>query len=53
MPAVPKKVTDRLVNGIKRFQPILAAAKARDVGESDTVVIVTDARRGFRVREVF
>lgn len=42
MAAVPKKVADRLVHGIKRFQPILAAAKARDVGESDTVVIVTD-----------
>lgn len=27
---------------MKRFQPILAAAKARDVNESDTVVIVTD-----------
>jgi hypothetical protein len=42
MAAVPKKVAERLVTGIKRFQPILAAAKARDVGESDTVVIVTD-----------
>lgn len=28
--------------GIKRFQPILASAKARDVNESDTVMIVTD-----------
>jgi hypothetical protein len=26
----------------QRFQPILSAAKARDVGESDTVTIVTD-----------
>src|SRR4026208_2218327 len=42
MAAIPKKVVERLVAGIKRFQPILAAAKARDVGESDTVVIVTD-----------
>jgi hypothetical protein len=31
-----------LQTGIKRFQPILAAAKTRDVGESDTVIIVTD-----------
>src|SRR6187401_2913006 len=42
MGAVPKKVAERLSAGIKRFQPILAAAKARDVGEADTVTIVTD-----------
>jgi len=42
MAAVPKKVVERLIAGIKRFQPVLAAAKSRDVGESDTVVIVTD-----------
>lgn len=42
MPQVPTKVADRLASGIKRFQPILASAKSRDVGESDTVIIVTD-----------
>lgn len=42
MANVPKKVSERVVNGIKRFQPILAAAKARDVGETDTVTIVKD-----------
>src|SRR6185503_8411177 len=42
MPQVPNKVFDRLQAAIKRFQPILASAKARDVGESDTVIIVTD-----------
>jgi hypothetical protein len=42
MASIPKKVADRLVAGIKRFQPILTAAKARDVGESDTVTIVKD-----------
>lgn len=42
MTAIPSKVASRLVAGIKRFQPILVAAKARDVNESDTVVIVTD-----------
>jgi hypothetical protein len=42
MPTVPKKVAERLVAGIKRFQPILAAARARDVGESDTVTIIKD-----------
>lgn len=42
MSAVPKRVAERLVAGIKRFQPILAAAKARDVGEADTVTIIKD-----------
>ena len=42
MANVPKKVAERLVAGIKLFQPILAAAKARDVGETDTVTIVKD-----------
>ncbi len=42
MAAVPKKVAERIVAGLKRFQPILASAKARDVGESDTVTIIVD-----------
>lgn len=42
MSAAPTKVAIRIAAGIKRFQPILASAKARDVNESDTVVIVTD-----------
>lgn len=42
MPQVPNRVADRLAAGIKRFQPILNSAKSRDVGESDTVIIVTD-----------
>ena len=42
MASIPKKVAERLVGGIKRFQPILSAARARDVGESDTVTIVKD-----------
>lgn len=33
---------DRLTAGLKRFQPILSASKARDDGEADTVMIVTD-----------
>ena len=40
--AIPAKVADRLSSGLKRFQPILSAAKARDVNESDTSMIVTD-----------
>jgi predicted type IV restriction endonuclease len=42
MTNLPKRVTERISAGLKRFQPILVAAKSRDVNESDTVVIVTD-----------
>jgi predicted type IV restriction endonuclease len=42
MAAIPKKVSERLVAGIKRFQPILTASKARDDGEADTAMIVTE-----------
>lgn len=42
MAAISKKVQERLVAGIKKYQPILAAAKARDVGEADTVTIIKD-----------
>jgi hypothetical protein len=42
MATVPSRVADRLVRGIKRFQPILNTAKSRDDGEADTVMIVTD-----------
>lgn len=42
MATIPNKVRDRLVAGVKKFQPILAAAKARDVNEADTVTIIKD-----------
>ena len=42
MARIPAKVAARLSAGVKRFQPVLASAQARDVNESDTVVIVTD-----------
>lgn len=42
MAALPKKVGTRLVAGLKHYQPILAAARARDVGEADTVTIIKD-----------
>ena len=38
----PTRAAERLAAGLKRFQPILAAAKSRDVNESDTSMIVTD-----------
>lgn len=42
MPSIPKRVAERLITGVKRFQPVLTAAKARDVGEADTVTIIKD-----------
>ena len=42
MASIPKKVSERIYEGLKRFQPIIQAAKARDAGESDTVTIITD-----------
>ena len=41
MASIPKKVSERLVAGIKRFQPVLASAKSRDVGEADTVTMLS------------
>lgn len=38
----PARTAERLAAGLKRFQPILSAAKSRDVNESDTSMIVTD-----------
>ena len=40
--ATPKKALDRIAANLKRYQTILAAAKTRDVSESDTCVIVAD-----------
>lgn len=42
MSKIPAKVAARISTGLKRFQSILDSARARDVNESDTVVIVTD-----------
>lgn len=40
--AIPKRVSERLHAGIKRYQPILESAQTRDVGETDTVTIIKD-----------
>ncbi len=42
MTKLPKKVQSRIMAGLKKYQKVLEAAKARDINESDTVVIVTD-----------
>jgi hypothetical protein len=39
---IPSRIVDRLAGGLRRFQPILASAKSRDVNESDTSMIITD-----------
>ena len=42
MAILQSKFQARLVVGIKKFQNVLNIAKAKDINESDTVVIVTD-----------
>ena len=39
---ISNKIQNRFVSGIKKFQPILASAKLKDINESDTVVIIAD-----------
>ena len=39
---VTNHVIERIKAGLKKYQPILADAKARDISESDTVLIVGD-----------
>jgi predicted type IV restriction endonuclease len=42
VPAIPKKVEERLIEGIKKFKPIIDGRSAADAGEADTVMLVTD-----------
>lgn len=42
MANISKRVIERLTAGIKAYQPIIAAARARDINEADTVTIVKD-----------
>ena len=39
---ITKRVGDRLVRSINKFQQVLKLAKDRDVNESDTVSIIKD-----------
>jgi hypothetical protein len=39
---IPKRVSDRLVRAVGKFQQVLKNAKDRDVNESDTVFIIKD-----------
>lgn len=38
---IPAKIKTRMVEGLKKFQPIVESAKIRDANESDTVVLLT------------
>jgi predicted type IV restriction endonuclease len=40
--SLPAKASTRIATALKKFKPIITAARAKDVNESDTVVIVTD-----------
>jgi len=42
MVTVPAKVKTRLLDGVKKFQPIVRKAQAKDINESDTVTIISD-----------
>lgn len=39
---IPKRATERITAGLKKYQAILTEARNRDISESDTVVIITD-----------
>lgn len=40
--SIPKRAAERIVTGIKRYQPVLLAQRDRDVSEADTVTLVKD-----------
>jgi len=42
MASIPARVINRITSALKKLQPILASAKSRDIGESDTVVVVNE-----------
>lgn len=39
---IPKKVQDRLVAGLKKYQPIVGKLRERDISEADTVTVIKD-----------
>lgn len=42
MANIPKKVVERFIKSVPKFQKVLQIAKDRDVNESDTVAILND-----------
>lgn len=39
---IPKKAHDRIVAGLKRYQPIVRKLRERDISEADTVTVIKD-----------
>lgn len=39
---IPKKVQDRLIAGLKKYQPIVGKLRERDISEADTVTVIKD-----------
>jgi hypothetical protein len=39
---IPKKAQDRIVAGLKRYQPIVSKLRERDISEADTVTVIKD-----------
>jgi hypothetical protein len=39
---IPKKTQDRLVAGLKKYQPIVGKLRERDISEADTVTVIKD-----------
>ncbi len=39
---IPKRVQDRLVAGLRKYQPIVRRLRERDISEADTVTVVKD-----------
>ncbi len=42
MASIPKKVSDRFLKTVPKFQKVLQIAKDRDINESDTVSVIND-----------
>jgi predicted type IV restriction endonuclease len=42
MASIPKRVAERLVDGIKKYKPIVAERNSADASEADTVILVTE-----------
>jgi hypothetical protein len=39
---MPKKTHDRILSGLKRYQPIVRKLRERDISEADTVTVIKD-----------
>lgn len=42
MVTIPAKAKERLIAGVKKFQPVIKKARDKDINESDTVTIISD-----------